>query len=185
MAFQARHFTHDRPFRDVLIHGLIRDAQGRKMSKSLGNGIDPMQVIDEYGVDALRFFLTTNSTPGQDMRYIPEKVEAAWNFINKIWNASRFVLMNLPEGMCADDVDLSHLSLADTWILTKLNETIAHVNANMDKYEFALVGNELYAFVWDDFCSWYVEMSKAEILSFEGEEGVTYIFHLYEADETE
>ena len=165
MAFQARHFTHDRPFRDVLIHGLIRDAQGRKMSKSLGNGIDPMQVIDEYGVDALRFFLTTNSTPGQDMRYIPEKVEAAWNFINKIWNASRFVLMNLPEGMSADDVDLSHLSLADTWILNKLNETIAHVNANMDKYEFALVGNELYAFVWDDFCSWYVEMSKASLSS--------------------
>ena len=163
MAFQARHFTNSRPFKDVLIHGLIRDAQGRKMSKSLGNGIDPMSVIDEYGVDALRFFLTTNSTPGQDMRYIPEKVEAAWNFINKIWNASRFVIMNLPEGMSEKDVDLSSLSVADAWIINKLNETIEHVTANMEKYEFALVGNELYSFVWDDFCSWYVEMSKSEL----------------------
>ena len=165
MAFQARHFTKDRPFKDVLIHGLIRDEQGRKMSKSLGNGIDPMKVIDDYGVDALRFFLTTNSTPGQDMRYIDSKVEAAWNFINKIWNASRFVLMNLPEGMTMDDVDLSTLSAADAWILNKLNETIDHVTENMEKYEFALVGNELYSFVWDDFCSWYVEMSKASLNS--------------------
>ncbi len=165
MAFQARHFTKDRPFKDVLIHGLIRDAQGRKMSKSLGNGVDPMDVIDQYGVDALRFFLTTNSTPGQDMRYIPEKVEAAWNFINKIWNASRFVLMNLPEGMKPEDTDLSHLSVSDAWILNKLNETVAHVTANMEKYEFALVGNELYSFVWNDFCSWYVEMSKSALNS--------------------
>ncbi len=163
MAFQARHFTNNRPFKDVLIHGLIRDAQGRKMSKSLGNGIDPMQVIDEYGVDALRFFLTTNSTPGQDMRYIPEKVEASWNFINKIWNASRFVLMNIPEDMNVDTLDLSHLSISDQWILNKLNTTIDHVNANMEKYEFALVGNELYSFVWNDFCSWYVEMSKSAL----------------------
>ncbi|MCI6515265.1 MAG: valine--tRNA ligase [Erysipelotrichaceae bacterium] len=165
MAFQARHFTHNRPFKDVLIHGLIRDAQGRKMSKSLGNGIDPMDVINEYGDDALRFFLTTNSTPGQDMRYIPEKVEAAWNFINKIWNASRFVLMNLPEGFEEKDVSLSDLSLADAWILNRLNQTIAHVTANMEKYEFALVGNELYSFVWNDFCSWYVEMSKSSLNS--------------------
>ena len=165
MAFQARHFTKNRPFKDVLIHGLIRDAQGRKMSKSLGNGVDPMDVIDEYGVDALRFFLTTNSTPGQDMRYIPEKVEASWNFINKIWNASRFVIMNLDEGMSIDDVDLSSLSVSDAWILNRLNETIAHVTENMEKYEFALVGNELYSFVWDDFCSWYVEMSKSALNS--------------------
>ncbi len=163
MAFQARHFTMNRPFKDVLIHGLLRDAQGRKMSKSLGNGIDPMKVIEEYGIDALRFFLTTNSTPGQDMRYIPEKVEAAGNFINKIWNASRFVFMNLPEGMKVEDVDLTHLSLADAWIINRLNETITHVTENMEKYEFALVGNELYSFVWDDFCSWYVEMSKTAL----------------------
>lgn len=163
MAFQARHFTKHRPFKDVLIHGLIRDAQGRKMSKSLGNGIDPIAVIDQYGVDSLRFFLTTNSTPGQDMRYIPEKVEASWNFINKIWNASRFVLMNLDTSMNEDNIDLSHLSVADAWILNRLNLTIDHVTENMEKYEFALVGNELYSFVWDDFCSWYVEMSKASL----------------------
>lgn len=165
MAFQGRHFTKDRPFKDVLIHGLIRDSQGRKMSKSLGNGIDPMQVIDQYGVDALRFFLATNSTPGQDMRYIPEKVEAAWNFINKLWNASRFVLMNLDEDMKPEDVDLSHLSEADAWILARLNTVLDHLNENMEKYEFALVGNELYSFVWDDFCSWYIEMSKASLQS--------------------
>ncbi|MCI2153183.1 MAG: valine--tRNA ligase [Solobacterium sp.] len=165
MAFQARHFTKQRPFKDVLIHGLIRDSQGRKMSKSLGNGIDPMKVIDQYGVDSLRFFLTTNSTPGQDMRYIPEKVEAAWNFINKIWNASRFVLMNLPEGMTMEDIDLSNLSASDAWILNKLNLVLLHVTENMEKYEFALVGNELYSFVWDDFCSWYIEMSKASLSS--------------------
>ena len=163
MAFTARHFTHDRPFRDVLIHGLIRDEFGRKMSKSLGNGIDPMDVIDQHGVDALRFFLTTNSTPGQDMRYIPSKVDAAWNFINKIWNASRFVLMNLPEGFTKNDIDLSGASISDAWILNRLNEVIAHVTQNMEKYEFALVGNELYSFIWDDFCSWYVEMSKTAL----------------------
>lgn len=170
MAFDARHFTNSRPFKDVLIHGLIRDAKGRKMSKSLGNGIDPMDVIDEYGVDALRFFLTTNSTPGQDMRYIPEKVEASWNFINKLWNASRFVIMNLEEGMKPSDVDLSHLSDNDAWILNKLNQVLKSVTANMEVYEFALVGNELYNFVWNDFCSWYIEMSKASLSSENAEE---------------
>ncbi len=165
MAFQARHFTKERPFKDVLIHGLIRDAQGRKMSKSLGNGIDPMQVIDQYGVDALRFFLTTNSTPGQDMRYIPEKVEASWNFINKLWNASRFVLMNLDDEMTMQDIDLSALSQADIWMLKKLNLVLEHISENMNKYEFALAGNEIYGFVWDDFCSWYIEMSKASLAS--------------------
>ncbi len=165
MAFQARYFTHSRPFKDVLIHGLIRDAQGRKMSKSLGNGIDPMDVIERHGVDSLRFFLTTNSTPGQDMRYIEEKLEASWNFINKIWNASRFVMMNIPEELSLQDLDLSALSIADAWILQRLNQTIRSVTANMDRYEFALVGNELYGFVWDDFCSWYIELSKAGLNS--------------------
>ncbi|MCR5795980.1 MAG: valine--tRNA ligase [Solobacterium sp.] len=165
MAFQARHFTKNRPFRDVLIHGLIRDEKGRKMSKSLGNGVDPMDVIDRYGCDALRFFLTTNSTPGQDMRYIPAKVEASWNFINKIWNASRFVIMNLPEGFTKEDVNLSSLSSADLWILKRLNDVISHITPNMEKYEFALVGNEVYSFVWNDFCSWYVEMSKSSLSS--------------------
>ncbi|MBR2067195.1 MAG: valine--tRNA ligase, partial [Solobacterium sp.] len=163
MAFQARYFTKQKPFQHVLIHGLIRDAEGRKMSKSLGNGVDPMDVIEQYGDDALRFFLTTNSTPGQDMRYIPEKVEASWNFINKIWNASRFVLMNLPEDMEVKDISFDHLSEADEWILAKLNQTVKHVTENMEKYEFALVGNELYSFIWNDFCSWYVEMSKSSL----------------------
>lgn len=160
MAFQARYFTNDVPFRHVLIHGLVRDAQGRKMSKSLGNGVDPMDVIEKYGTDALRFFLTTNSAPGQDLRYIEEKVEAAWNFINKFWNASRFVLMNLPEDFDESKVDLSHTGIIDQWILGKLNDVIEHVTANMEKYEFGLVGNELTTFVWDDFCSWYIELSK-------------------------
>lgn len=165
MTFQGLHFTGKRPFKDCLIHGLIRDEQGRKMSKSLGNGVDPLDVIDQYGVDALRFFLTTNSTPGQDMRFIPAKVEASWNFINKIWNASRFVMMNLPEDFDESKVDLSKISMLDSWILKRYNETLEHINANMDKYEFALVGNELYSFVWDDFCSWYIELAKAGLNS--------------------
>ncbi len=165
MAFQSRYAMHSRPFKDVLIHGLVRDAQGRKMSKSLGNGIDPMEVIDKYGCDSLRFFLTTNSTPGQDLRFINEKVEAAWNFINKIWNASRFVCMNLEADFSIDQIDLSQASMIDKWILKRLNETIESVSANMDKYEFALVGNELTSFVWDDFCSWYIELCKANLSS--------------------
>lgn len=165
MAFQSRYAMHSRPFKDVLIHGLVRDAQGRKMSKSLGNGIDPMEVIDKYGCDSLRFFLTTNSTPGQDLRFITEKVEAAWNFINKIWNASRFVCMNLDADFSIDQLDLNQASMIDKWILKRLNETIESVSANMDKYEFALVGNELTSFVWDDFCSWYIELCKANLNS--------------------
>ncbi len=165
MAFQARHFTNSYPFKDCLIHGLIRDEQGRKMSKSLGNGIDPMDVISEYGVDSLRFFLTTNSTPGQDMRYVPSKVEASWNFINKIWNASRFVMMNIPEKFNTLECKLENLSMTDNWILQRFNQVLEHTNINMDKYEFAIVGNELYNFVWNDFCSWYIEFSKSGLNS--------------------
>jgi len=165
MAFQARYFTNSYPFKDCLIHGLIRDEQGRKMSKSLGNGIDPMDVIAEYGVDALRFFLTTNSTPGQDMRYSVAKVEASWNFINKIWNATRFVIMNIPEELDIKTLKLENLSLTDKWIIKRLNETLASVNVNMDKYEFAQVGNELYSFIWDDFCSYYIEFAKSGLNS--------------------
>ena len=165
MAFQARYFTNSYPFKDCLIHGLIRDEQGRKMSKSLGNGIDPMDVIAEYGVDALRFFLTTNSTPGQDMRYSVAKVEACWNFINKIWNATRFVIMNIPEELDIKTLKLENLSLTDKWIIKRLNETLASVNVNMDKYEFAQVGNELYSFIWDDFCSYYIEFAKSGLNS--------------------
>lgn len=169
MAFQTRYCMKNRPFKDVLIHGLVRDAQGRKMSKSLGNGIDPMDVIQDHGVDALRFFLTTNSTPGQDLRYIDEKVEASANFINKIWNASRFVFMQVGEDMEVSDLDLTHASMIDKWILKRFNEVLESVTANMEKYEYALVGNELYSFVWDDFCSWYIELSKSGLQSDDAE----------------
>lgn len=165
MAFQARYCTHSRPFKDVLIHGLVRDDQGRKMSKSLGNGVDPMEVVEKHGCDAMRFFLTTNSTPGQDLRYIEEKVESSSNFINKIYNASKFVLMHLGDEFEVSDIELTNASTIDKWILHRFNETLISVTANMDKYEFALVGNELYSFIWDDFCSWYIELSKAELQS--------------------
>ena len=163
MVFQGLSLTESRPFEHCLIHGLIRDAQGRKMSKSLGNGVDPMEVIDQYGADALRFFLTTNSAPGQDLRYIPEKIEASWNFINKIWNASRFVLMNIDEDFTYQDLNFEALSLVDQWILNRLNEVIQNVDDNMEKFEFVNVGTELYNFIWDDFCSWYIELSKVHL----------------------
>lgn len=165
MAFQTRYCMKNRPFKDVLIHGLVRDSDGRKMSKSLGNGIDPIQVIDKYGVDSLRFFLTTNSTPGQDLRYIEEKVESSWNFINKVWNATRFTLMQVGDDMRLEDVDLTHCSMIDKWILKRFDDVLASVTSNMDKYEYALVGNELYGFIWNDFCSWYIELSKAGLQS--------------------
>ncbi|QIH78706.1 valine--tRNA ligase [Macrococcoides canis] len=161
MIFQGLEFTGKRPFDDVLIHGLVRAEDGRKMSKSLGNGVDPMDVIDQYGADSLRYFLATGSSPGQDLRYSTEKVEAAWNFINKIWNASRFSLMNIGEDFKAEDIDLTgEKSLADEWILTRLNETIEEVTRLADKYEFGEVGRVLYNFIWDEFCDWYIEMSK-------------------------
>ncbi|WP_182200437.1 valine--tRNA ligase [Paraliobacillus salinarum] len=160
MIFQSLEFNDERPFKDVLIHGLVRDAEGRKMSKSLGNGVDPMEVIDQYGADALRYFLATGSTPGQDLRFQYEKIESTWNFINKIWNASRFVLMNL-EGLKYEDIDLSgEKSVADKWILTRLNETIEQVNKHTDRYDFGEAGRHLYNFIWDDFCDWYIEMAK-------------------------
>ncbi|WP_165003887.1 MULTISPECIES: valine--tRNA ligase [unclassified Enterococcus] len=160
MIFQSLEFTGERPFENVLIHGLIRDEQGRKMSKSLGNGIDPMEVIEKYGADALRWFLSNGSAPGQDVRFSYEKMDAAWNFINKIWNASRFVIMNV-EGMKVEDIDLSgEKNVADRWILTRLNETIEKVTDLFDHFEFGEAGRQLYNFIWDDFCDWYIEMSK-------------------------
>ncbi|MBK3493454.1 valine--tRNA ligase [Viridibacillus sp. YIM B01967] len=160
MIFQGIEFTGRRPFEDVLIHGLVRDEQGQKMSKSLGNGVDPMDVIEKYGADSLRYFLATGSSPGQDLRYSNEKVEAVWNFSNKIWNASRFALMNM-EGMTYDEIDLTgKKSVADQWILTRLNETIEQVTNLAEKFEFGEVGRQLYNFIWDDFCDWYIEMAK-------------------------
>ena len=162
MTFQGLHFTNSRPFKDCLIHGLIRDKIGRKMSKSLGNGVDPMDVIEEYGADSLRFFLTTNSAPGMDLRYDEEKVKSTWNFVNKLWNASRYVLMNM-EDFKEENYTLEDLSLTDKWILEKLNRIIKSVRESMEKYEYHNVGNELYSFIWEDFCDWYIELSKVNM----------------------
>ncbi|MBF1709181.1 MAG: valine--tRNA ligase [Streptococcus sp.] len=160
MMFQGLEFTGKRPFKNVLIHGLIRDSQGRKMSKSLGNGVDPMEVIEQYGADALRWFLANGSAPGQDVRYSTDKMDAAWNFINKIWNASRYALMNVGD-LTADQVDITgEKTLADKWILTRLNQTIDKVTELFEKFEFGEAGRLLYRFIWDDFCDWYIEMSK-------------------------
>lgn len=172
MIFQGLEFTDERPFEHVLIHGLIRAEDGRKMSKSLGNGIDPIDVIEEYGADALRWFLSNGSAPGQDVRFSYEKMDAAWNFINKIWNASRYVLMNLGD-FKVEEIDLSgEKTIADKWILARLNETIRHVTEQLDKFEFGEAGRALYKFIWDDFCDWYIEMSK-EIFSEGTEEQLT------------
>ncbi|MBQ8681454.1 MAG: valine--tRNA ligase [Bacilli bacterium] len=157
MTFQGLEFMGERPFKDCLIHGLIRDKQGRKMSKSLGNGVDPMDVIDEYGADALRFFLTTNTASGMDLRYDEDKVKSTWNFINKLWNASRYVLMNIED---LEFITMDDLTDADKWILTKLNKTIKEVTKSMEKYDFNIVGNTLYNFIWSDFCDKYIELSK-------------------------
>ncbi|MFD1471478.1 valine--tRNA ligase [Companilactobacillus mishanensis] len=171
MIFTSLKFTEKRPFEHVVIHGLIRDEQGRKMSKSLGNGIDPMDVIDKYGADALRWFLMVGSTPGQDTRFSYDKMDSAWNFINKIWNASRFVIMNLDDKTPAMD-DLSKVKsydLSDKWILAKLNTTVNEVTRLLDKFEFGEAGRNLYNFIWNDFCDWYIEMSKATLTGEDGE----------------
>lgn len=159
MTFQSLHFTEKRPFKDCLIHGLIRDKQGRKMSKSLGNGVDPMDVIEKYGADALRYYLTTEVSAGMDLKYDEDKVKSTWNFINKLWNASRFVLMNI-EDLKIEEYSLDDLKLEDKWILSKLNETIKNVRKCLDKYEFNNAGSYLYNFIWSDFCDNYIEMSK-------------------------
>ncbi len=160
MTFQGLEFMGERPFKDCLIHGLIRDKEGRKMSKSLGNGVDPMDVIDKYGADSLRYFLATSTSNGTDLRYDEEKVASSWNFINKLWNASRFVIMNL-DGF--NKIELVNLSISDKWILNKLNDLIKNVTRHMEKYEFNVVGSELYNFIWDDFCDWYIELSKIDM----------------------
>ena len=164
MMFQAVEFTGKMPFNHCLIHGLIRDEQGRKMSKSLGNGVDPMDVIAQYGADAMRYFLATSSAPGLDFRFSTTKIEASWNFLNKIWNASRFVLMNLPHDFEVKEIDDEKLTLADKWILSKLAFATNKITENLEKYEFANVGTYLTNFIWTDFCSWYIEMSKLSLL---------------------
>ncbi len=168
MIFSALEHTGKKPFSTVFIHGLVRDAQGRKMSKSLGNGIDPLEIIDKYGADALRFALATGNAPGNDMRFSDEKIESARNFANKLWNASRFVLMNLTESdeeLLAPYAD-SDLALEDKWILDRLNETVKSVNTNLENFELGIALGEIYSFTWDLFCDWYIEMAKSRI--FEG-----------------
>lgn len=163
MMFQSLEFTGRRPFQNVLIHGLIRDAEGRKMSKSLGNGVDPMDVIEQYGVDSLRWFLANGSAPGQDVRFSSDKMDAAWNFINKIWNASRYVLMNVGD-LTLDNLSIGQdLTLADRWILARLQTTIADVTRLFERFEFGEAGRILYSFIWDDYCDWYIEMTKEQL----------------------
>ena len=172
MVFQAEHITGTRPFKDCIIHGLIRDKEGRKMSKSLGNGVDPMDLIDEYGADSLRFYLATDVALGTDLRFDKEKVASTWNFINKLWNASRFVLLNI-DGL--DNIDLSKLRSEDKWILTKYENIVKSTTKHMDKYELNLVGTELYEFIWDDFCSSYIEFAKFNLDNVGTKSVLTYV----------
>ena len=165
MIFESLEMTGQRPFKEVVIHGLVRDELGRKMSKTLGNGVDPIQVIADYGADALRYFLTTNSTPGQDMRYIDEKVQAASNYLNKIWNSARYVLSILGDDYKESALSKDKMSALDKWIINRCNATIRNVTMNMDKYDFNAASNHLYNFVYDDFCSQYLEMSKVALNS--------------------
>ncbi|MFQ6832628.1 valine--tRNA ligase, partial [Butyricicoccus pullicaecorum] len=160
MIFSGMEQMHEEPFKTVYIHGLVRDAQGRKMSKSLGNGIDPLEIIEQYGADALRFTLVTGNSPGNDMRFSTEKVEASRNFANKIWNASRFIQMNLT----IDNAELpADLALEDKWILHKYNELVKAVTENIDKYELGIAVQKLYDFIWDNFCDWYIEIVKPRL----------------------
>ncbi|SFC55501.1 valine--tRNA ligase [Clostridium uliginosum] len=160
MIFSGMHNMGEVPFDTVLIHGLIRDSEGRKMSKSLGNGVNPLEVIDQYGADALRFMIATGNAPGNDMRYYPERVEASRNFANKIWNASRFVMMNLDKEIMNKYKDCTDYSLADKWILSQMNTVVKEVTDNMDKFELGIAMQKVYDFMWTEFCDWYIELVK-------------------------
>lgn len=160
MIFSGLHNMGETPFDTVLIHGLIRDSEGRKMSKSLGNGVNPLDVIDEYGADALRFMIATGNAPGNDMRYYPERVESSRNFANKIWNASRFVMMNLDKELMNKYKDSTEYSLADKWILSEMNTLVKEVTENMDKFELGIAMQKVYDFMWTEFCDWYIELIK-------------------------
>ena len=168
MVFSSIEQTGKLPFHTVLFHGLVRDELGRKMSKSLGNGIDPLEVIEKYGADALRFTLVTGNAPGNDMRFYWERVEASRNFANKIWNASRFIMMNI-EKADTSDVSLDKLNLADKWILSKMNSLVKEVTDNMEKYELGIAVSKLYDFIWEEFCDWYIEMVKPRLWNDEDE----------------
>ena len=173
MIFSGLAYTGKAPFHTVCIHGIVRDSQGRKMSKSLGNGIDPLEVIAQYGADALRFMLVDGSTPGNDMRYSEKKVEAARNFANKLWNATRFVLMNLPEDFVPGLPDTAALDMSDKWVLTKLGQTAAAMTDNLDHYELGLAAAKINAFIWDVYCDWFIEIAKPRLNSGDAAEADT------------
>ncbi len=177
MVFSALEQTGKSPFKYVLIHGLVRDDQGRKMSKSLGNGIDPLEIIDQYGADALRLTLITGNAPGNDMRFYMSRVEASRNFANKVWNASRFIMMNI-EKSDVKDVDLSTLTLADRWILSKVNTLAKDVTENLDKFELGIAVDKVYNFIWEEFCDWYIEMVKPRLYNDEDETKATALWTL-------
>lgn len=175
MIFSGIHNMGETPFETVLIHGIVRDSQGRKMSKSLGNGVDPLDVIDTYGADALRFSLVTGNAPGSDIRYYPERVEAARNFANKIWNASRFVMMNLDRNLMEQEKESKNFNIADRWILSRLNTVVKEVTENIEKYELGIALQKIYDFLWSEFCDWYIELSKPVLYGEDDKaKGVTY-----------
>jgi len=173
MIFSGLAYTGKAPFSTVCIHGIVRDSQGRKMSKSLGNGIDPLEVIAQYGADALRFMLVDGSTPGNDMRYIEKKVEAARNFANKLWNATRFVLMNLPEDFTPGLPSEDKLDMSDKWVLTKLNQVAGAMTDNLDHYEMGLAAAKINSFIWDVYCDWFIEIAKPRLNSGDAEQADT------------
>ena len=162
MMVAGMEYMHEKPFSTILIHGLVRDAQGRKMSKSLGNGIDPLEIIANYGADALRFMLATGNSPGNDMRFIEDKVKASRNFANKIWNAARFIMMNLPDGFKADKLP-ENLNVEDKWVISKFNTLAKEIGENLDKFELGVAVQKLYDFIWDVYCDWYIELTKPRI----------------------
>ncbi|MBO4276790.1 MAG: class I tRNA ligase family protein, partial [Clostridia bacterium] len=172
MIFSGLEHTGKKPFDDVLIHGLIRDAQGRKMSKSLGNGIDPLEVISKYGADALRFTLATGNSPGNDMRFSDERIEASRNFANKIWNAARFVMMNLDRECDTEVIVTANLAEEDKWVLSLYNKLVKEVRENLDKYELGIAVSKLYDFIWDIFCDWYIELVKPRLAEKDSETNI-------------
>ena len=181
MAFAGMFCMNEKPFEHVLIHGLVRDSQGRKMSKSLGNGIDPLEVIDQYGADALRFMLATGNSPGNDMRFYMERVEAARNFANKLWNASRFVFMNIDteimEGVTRESVE-ANLTLADKWIISRANNVVKEVSDNRDKFDLGIAAQKIYDFAWSEYCDWYIEIVKPRLYSEDKEAKQTALYTL-------
>ncbi|MCL2311158.1 MAG: class I tRNA ligase family protein, partial [Firmicutes bacterium] len=163
MIFSALELTGTRPFKKVLIHGLVRDSEGKKMSKSLGNGIDPLEIISKYGADALRLALITGLTPGNDTRFCEKKIEGARNFINKIWNAARFIQINLGEKIKINEIDIKNLPIHHAWMLSRINEVTKHVHKNIENFEFGICLHNIYNMFWDEFCDWYIEFCKIDI----------------------